>query len=369
MAYGVDDQARSGTVESMRTYRAGIRSHAGALTAILLAALALTSGCGLDRDDVLYDDDASAAEVIDVAEAPSDAAIAKDGSMLLLFTLADQEGGDAEKGAFRLLDPHGVEVISDTIGADSEVTAAGDGFVLASEDGDLDQFFIAGDGTRTPLKAQRVATVRSGDVIGSDLDMETFVRPGDVSRYRLPNVPGTDDGAELLALDPNGTLWAVPDWTGSTVDMRRSSDGGRSWDAYEIPVPESGKSAPYVLHADAGHVAMVFVDAFSHGGDDRTTGLWTAGPGAKPHPVEGLKMEAFTVPDVAFLPDGRLIVGESDVGWNVATDASNDRFERIQVPEGVHWVEVCHGQLLALGGELKAARSSDDGRTWERIDY
>ncbi len=362
------------------------------LIATLAAAVLMTGACGAgggsgtgtasrdDYDDVLYDDGATADEIIDVAGAPFEVARSGDGSVLLSFAIRDDEGGDAEKGAWRLLGPNGAVVRSETVPAFGEVHGLDDGFVLVEGETDEPAIRIATDGTTTSAGATRpFVPVEAGDVLISDLEPATFYRPSDGSVHEMPPPPGAtgrDDIFQQLAIDDGGTIWGVTDWTTKTAPLVHSTDGGRTWSTEQVPMP-GGDGGPYGLVSSHGVTVLTFAELMAEpqGDDDIVDVRIATGGASRDFEPQGLPVDELHYPGIIVLPDGRLVVGEDDVtgavGWFVATSPDNDAFERLELPAKTSTVTATGGALYAsswASDDDSLWESRDDGETWDEVD-
>ncbi|MFI5429857.1 hypothetical protein [Aeromicrobium sp. UC242_57] len=128
-----------------------------------------------------------------------------------------------EKGAWRLLDPDGEVVRSETVARYGEPHGLDDGFVLVEGESDSPPIRIATDGTTSSAgKTQPFVPVEAGDVLISEFEPARFYRPSDGSVHEMPASPGarsSDDIFQQAAIDDDGTVWGVSTWT----------DGSRLW--------------------------------------------------------------------------------------------------------------------------------------------
>ncbi|RYJ07413.1 MAG: hypothetical protein EON52_01360, partial [Actinomycetales bacterium] len=184
-----------------------------ALAALLLVPLA-ACGAGSDSvgesDDfrstpyyrVLYDKDATPREVVSVAPGPEHVEVARDGSVLALFGIQDQEGGEENKTVWRLLDPDGKVVREAFAPQFVDAVMAGDQFFLVDSEADTSKAPQVSMIRRDDGATQRLRTgptVRSavqGDVVVGHGEVPAVLRPG--SRTVNPLAP-TKDGGQRAA--------------------------------------------------------------------------------------------------------------------------------------------------------------------------
>lgn len=344
---------------------------AGAL-AIALGAFVLLRGTS--SADVLDDAGASADDIIDVAGPPFAVARSGDGSLLLSFAIRDEEGGEAQKGAWRVLGPDGSVVRSARTPAYSEPHGLADGFVLVPRDGAGPTIRIAGDGTSTPTGAVQPATdVRAGDVLLTDYGLLTSYRPSDGSVHELPPPPASragDDVFEKIAVDDDGTVWGVTGWTDDEATLVHSADGGRTWRTDQVAMPK-GAAAGSLLSSH-GVTLLSFISGMS----DKIVGATIVDGGApRPFAPDGLRLRGLDHVKTVVLPDGRLVLGEDDTrgpaGWFVATSAANDAFEPLDVPARTTSITATGGALYAVTTPSDSGglwQSLDDGATWAKVD-
>ncbi|MFC5676561.1 hypothetical protein [Aeromicrobium endophyticum] len=345
---------------------------------LLSGALAIALGAfvvfhGSSYDDVLHDTGASADDVIAVAGSPSGVARAGDGSVLLTFSIRDQEGGEEEKGAWRLMAPDGDVVRSGATRAFSTPHGFDDGFVVAAPDAEVPPTRIDLDGSTTSGgPTQPPAPVRPGDILVTDVGLLTFYRPSDGSVHELPP-PGRhsrSDAFERVAIDEDGTIWGVTDRAERTARLVHSADGGRTWETDALTLPTAG--APGDLVTGHGVTLLSLVAGMSDG----IVGA-TIVDGGEPRPFapDGLRLRALDHTKTVVLPDGRLVLGEDDphgsAGWFVATTQANSAFEPLDVPEKTSSITSSGGALYAVAGPDDAGelwQSLDGGATWTRVD-
>ncbi|WP_456696603.1 sialidase family protein [Aeromicrobium sp. P5_D10] len=367
--------------------RAGAERRRTALVAAVLTAL-LLSACGNgsgavsqdDYYDVLYDDDATAAEIIEVAGAPFDIARSGDGSLLLSFSIRDTEGGEMEKGAWRLLDAEGQVVRSETIATYGEPHGLDNGFVLVAGESDSPPTRIAADGsTSSAGKTRPFVPVKAGDVLISDIEPALFYRPSDGTVHEMPRPPGarsSDDIFQQLAIDDDGTVWGVTNWTDQTAPLVHSTDGGVTWKTEQVPMP-GGDGGPHGLVASHGVTLLTFAELMAEPqGDDNIVAARIATGGvSREFAPGGLPMDRLHYPGIVVLPDGRLVIGENEVknaaGWWIAASPDNEDFVRLELPAEVTTITSTGDVLYAFSwpGENDVVwESVDDGATWDQID-
>jgi hypothetical protein len=340
--------------------------------AIVLDAFVVFNGSSYD--DVLYDSGSSADDIIAVAGAPTDVARAGDGSVLLTFSISDPEGGEEEKGAWRLLDADGKAVRSAKTRAFSTPYGFDDGFVIAARDAEVPPTRVELDGHTTSAGAtQPPDLVRAGDILVRDFGPPTFYRPSDGSVHELPP-PGRhtrSDAFESVAIDEDGAIWGVTDRTARTARLIHSTDGGRTWATDTLAVAKS--AAPGELVANPDVTLLMFIDAGDM--EDTVVGGTIVVDRGTPGPFvpDGVPLRRLDDTATGVLPDGRLVLGlereRGSAGWFVATSPANDYFEPLKVPSKTSSIKVAGGVLYAWVADSDDLRQSrDDGATWTTVD-
>lgn len=314
--------------------------------------------------DVLYDEDASADEVIGVADGPAWVAETDDGTRLFTYEIHDQEGGEEEKAALRLIDPRGDEVATELISPHDQPLAADDHFILVSDSGSpitavdssgrrtaITREVTDEDNTITIEGVRPAAGLESGDIQVGDWDAAVLYRP---STRTVHELPGPNDRAaveqvriaadRLWTIRRDGDLAAITSSRGSESDEVQLSLDQHEFGGWFDASPTIAAVA--ILRDDSSLTATEIVVA--HGG--AVTRL--------PMP-EKVAEPLVVVPD-----DGRVVVGTSGGTW---WKQSGGELAEMATPGSFDWIYEDNGQLFAIG-DGTAWRSTDSGASWDELD-
>lgn len=337
--------------------------------AVVLLGRGGPGGGGLDFLDtpyyrVLYDDDATGADVVEVAESPDELVALDDGTQVRLYEIADQEGGEAQKAAVQVRRP-GAEPVARLVPPMLDLTAVGDHAVLHSQDGAVTTVDVDGEVTpvtRTTsdedgllvLEGMEPADgVESGDVLAGNLDVTTLYRPSNRTVHEVP-LPEREEHVVPMVAIGGGRIWVVSS-EGSRATVQSSSDGSR-WSSVDYDL-DAGAS-PVALRADGDTLAVLDAEAPD-----------MAFVATSVHLVTGGEVRALPVPDgvddgtLARTPDGRLLVGSNET-WLEERDGV---LRPLDVPGEVRTMSTAGRDLVALG-DGEAWTSADDGETWRSLD-
>lgn len=314
--------------------------------------------------EVLYDDDASAEDVVEVAEAPSGIAEMDDGTEVRLYGINDQEGGDAEKAAVQVRRP-GADPVAKLVPTALEVTAVGDHAVLHSLSGEVTT--VEPDGalreiTRNGTDADGMIVlegyepadgVEPGDVLVGNDQVVTLYRPSTRTVHEVP-LPKVDPEILPDVEIANGRIWLVESEP-RKVSVRWSTDG-EEWSGTEyVPEPRTGPAGTSA-HGDA--LAIVDSTATDMAFSARTLRV-----------VEDGQVRSIDLPER--VDDGYL-------GWSVGDQVligyeqtwfrgGPEGLERFDVPGDVFAMSVAGKDLVALGDD-EAWTSPDGGDSWDDLD-
>ncbi|MFI6875598.1 hypothetical protein ACIBL6_19370 [Streptomyces sp. NPDC050400] len=357
-----------------------------ALTGCAQSGARSNSGVGSgDREAaykrVIKDPRPSPDAVIEAAGAPAGVARAGDGSLLLSYNVryfGDDEGPAA--AAWRIVSPAGRTVAQQAWHANVEdqpdqYIGVRDGFVRwhRSSRGAESVYALDVRGKRhKATTSDRALGTRPGDIVLSEAMPALLYRPAN-------RTVAATAGASIFgdsAMDERGTLWFV-DQSQSPHRVVQQRDG-RTLTSTPIPKPYTSGGA---VTAAGGTTAL----ALLRGGPNGTVrGLMvTADDGAHWRnltgggiPWQDLKRDlVFLV--LRALPDGRLLVGETEEGryW-LADDRSNRAFHQLKTPVPFTSFTVQGKTLYGIADATTATydlvkgeglyASDDGGRTWRR---
>lgn len=321
--------------------------------------------------EVLYDDGATPADVVEVAEAPEQLVVLDDGTEVRLYGIRDQEGGEAQKAVVQVR-RRGAPPVDRAVPPLLDLTSVGDHAVLHSQEGvvtavhadgslrEVTTSATGGDGSLRPAGAQAADGVEPGDVLVGNLERAYLYRPSDRSVHEVP-LEGVEPYTVPVVAVVGGRIWVadVDDPDATTV---RWSDDGRTWRSVEYA--SAGPSA-VVGSPDGRTVALVGVDS-PEDGPASTGPLHLVGRDGSARPVdppdEGLAESA-----AAWTPDGRVLFGNGEDGWWRLDD---DGWTRLDVPGDAAALAPAGDRLFASGtrGPEDAAWVSDDaGESWEEL--
>lgn len=312
---------------------------------------------------VLYDDHATADDVVDVAGAPDELVRTDDGTEVRLYGINDQEGGDAEKAAVRVQRP-GADPVAHLVAPALDVTAVGDHAILHSQDGEVTT--VDPDGTltvvtRNETDADGLVTlggyepadgVEPGDVLAGNNEVVTLYRPGTRTVHELP-LPERDEEVVPVVAVAAGRAWLVT-WDEERARIRSSTDGS-TWREVGYDV---ARDSPFLVAARDDTLAVL--DVRLDRPDFEASSV---------HVVTGDDVRELDVPavlvdaQVGWTPDGSLLVGADETWYREGTDG----LQRLDVPGRVWAMSVAGDDLVAFGDE-KAWASPDVGRSWDALD-
>lgn len=326
------------------------------------------AGGGLDFLDtpyyrVLYDDDATGADVVEVAGSPDELVALDDGTQVRLHGIADQEGGEAQKAAVQVRRP-GVDPVAHLVAPMLDLTAVGDHAVLHSQDGAVTT--VDADGTLTPITRitsdrdgllvlegmEPADGVEPGDVLVGNLDVTTLYRPTTRTVHEVP-LPEHEEGIVPVVAVGGGRVWLVEsDAERATV---QSSSDGTAWTSVGYSLDGA---SPVAVRADGDTLAVLDAEVPDMGFVATTV-----------HLVTGDEVRTLDVPDgvvdgtLARSPEGRLLVGSGET-WFEERDGALRPFD---VPGEVRTMSTAGRDLVALG-DGEAWTSADDGESWQPLD-
>ncbi len=341
-----------------------------ALAVVAVVALLIAPFAGLlpfdVRDtryyEVLYDDEATAGDVVDVAEAPEQVGVLDDGTEVWLYGIHDQEGGEAQKAAVQVR-RRGAEPVQRLVPPMLDVVVAGDRAVLHSSDGPVST--VEADGT-----VRRIASTVTGldgpvgpdDVLVGNVEQTLLYRPSDGTVREVPRTgvqPQTIPATAVVG----GRVW----FAGTELDEPgltrvRWTEDGRSWRsvAYRSTGPLAVVGSP-----DGQTMALADVDA-PDDGPVRTDSLHLVRPDGSVRAVAP-PLEELGESSAAWTPDGRALLGNGDQGWWRLDGGS---WTRLDVPDDVWTLSPAGERLYAFGtrGVADAAWVSDDaGESWAEL--
>jgi len=205
-----------------------------------------------------------------------------------------------------------------------DVVAAEGGFVLTA--GTATGLLVRDDGTAARLVPVDSLASTAGDVVVRSDRGPRLVDPRTARSGRL-TPPAGSDGLAGATATPDGTVWALPAWSGpGRVEVARLRDG--TWRSHPVDDPSSTAEVPAFLAVagdrvaalssyDGATVAPVGVLAVST--DDGST--WT-------HLARG-DVPFAAVDSMAATDDGVLVVAEPDGTVWRSTDATWRSFARV----------------------------------------
>lgn len=340
-------------------------------TVVLLLALrgAGAGAGGLDfletpYYEVLYDDEATAEDVVKVAEAPDEVARMDDGTEVRLYGIRDQEGGDAEKAAVQVRRP-GRDPVAHLVPTALEVTAVGDHAVLHSMDGEVTT--VDPDGTLREITREGTdadnmiilegyepaAGVDPGDVLVGNNQVVTLYRPSSRTVHEVP-LPKVDPDVVPDVEIANGRIWLVES-NEEKVFVQWSTDG-EQWSGTEyVPDARTGPTASSA-HGDA----LAIVDSTA---SDMTFSARTL------HVVEDGQVRTIDVPQgvddgyLGWSVDDEVLIGYEKTWYRCRPEG----LKRFDVPGDVFAMAAAGDDLVALGDQ-EAWTSPDDGDSWDDLD-
>lgn len=327
-------------------------------------------GDGLDFLDtpyyrVLYDDDATGADVVEVAESPEALVALDDGTQVRLYGIADQEGGEAQKAAVQVRRA-GAEPVATLVEPMLDLTAVGDHAVLHSQDGAVTT--VDRDGTVTPItrvtsdEDGRIVVegmepadgVEPGDVLVGNLDVTTLYRPATRTVHEVP-LPEHDEGVVPLVAIGDGVVWFVEPRAQQAVVQ--SSRDGRTWASTTYDLDPG--VFPVALRTDGDVLSVLDAAAPDIGFAAFSVHLVDPGADVRRMAVPEGVLDA----QLTRTPRGRLLLG-SDEAWVVEVAGE---LEPLDVPGSVRSMTAVGDRLVALG-DGEAWTSADDGETWQSLD-
>ncbi len=364
----------------------------GACLLLLSGCGSLGLGAGARFDDVMRDPKATADQIIEAAGPPDEVARNADGSTMLLwkpFIEPDDDESDLEGAtAWRLYDAqrHVVRTWSSPDREDLSLAATGDGFLLTDADsfrGFDKAYAVDHDGRRQKVTVDRGRVVtRPGDVLVEGVELAHAYRPADHALHGLVREPGLPRDAVQWSgavLDGEGALW-VDSYAGSKHWVGWSDDGGRTMTRRILPPQRPGTAPREPVLAVGDGTAAVLTDQYD-GDDGPSTGARyldvLTGDDRDRHRVTADAFpflgEVDARPDLTVTSDGRVLLGDSDLGeWWVARDPGNTAFVRLDVPGDTAFVRDLGGTLFAWGEfdhrDAVLQTSGDDGATWRTFD-
>ncbi len=384
-----------------RPLRTSLRALAAtALVATLAACGTSTSGDGgdggspdgkVDRDrvdsdrmlEVADDEDATAAEVVEAGRAV-DADRAGDGSLLVTYTVHNDDDEGRSAAAWRLYDAAGVPVSEGDAGvvfeghAYAQVWGLEEGFLVQDADYPEQFHVVATDGTVTDVRTTREPMVaRPGDVPVSQSDFKArLFRPETATVFRA--LPDAGRDAQGWALADDGTLWSH-DWSSAgEVPVRRSA--GRAWESVP-PVQldgEGGFTSSFGLAVAGDWVAVALLGSPDNEGYSMVTGVavrpaggpadapWTTvGPG----PLAGRRW--YDVP-LRAVDDHTVMVDDSDQPRFLLDLETQQWVGRLELPDPDEYsnLEVGRDGVYAFTGDTANGYFTDDlGKTWELLPH
>jgi len=294
--------------------------------------------------------------------------------LLYLHNAASPFAGE-QSAAFRVIGPDGAAdgLLAHRSGYfdPARVTPSVGGFVVTAV-GDRRAWQVSTAGEVQPLSFDdRPSPLERGDVLVEPAELTisgsgrgTFatrawvLRPEDGAVLTRTLTP---PGAHLAHVDGQGRMWALgrPE-SGQAVLF--SALPGEEWEKHVIGVfsdtfhgcacdtPPGPHGRDGVLVLAGNPLSHVSID---YGGTWRTYDLESTVPYR-----DVLAGERY--PQVSSLPDGRLVIGYSTVGYWVGRDDTNQSFERVLRPAEVVWASGLGDPLLFKGHRA----SADGGRTW-----
>lgn len=322
-------------------------------------------------DKVLYDSGASAEQVVAAAGAPHEVVELDDGTEVRLYTIRDQEGGEAEQAAVQVRTP-GRSPVTRRVSSSWDLAGGGERAVLHTDSGLVS--VVDPDGGLRPVTREttgsdgrvrlvgigRTSEVRRGDVLVGVTEPRLLFRPSS-GRVLEWSVPATDREEVSDVAVRDGRAWVAGTDAAGNLSGVRWSDDGRQWIRKRL----QGRAAPEVVPSPDGRsVAVTTVDAA--GGSMGSTGSL--------HVVDaGGELRAVALPSslgessVGWTPDGRVLLGNGDDGW---WRLDEDGWHRLATPGGVESMGTVGDRLWAFGSRPPADaawRSDDDGDRWTRV--
>lgn len=312
--------------------------------------------------EVLYDDDATAADVVEVAEAPDQVALLDDGTEVRLYGIRDQEGGEAQKAAVEVRRPR-AEPVQKLVPPMLDVTGAGDRAVLHSLDGPVST--VGSDGTLRRITSGVTGLdgrIEPDDVLVGNVERTLLYRPSDGTVREVPRKgvqPQTIPTTEIVG----GRVWFVgTELDAPRVTRVRWSEDGRSWRSAEY---RSAGPLAVVGSPDGRTVALADLES-PEDGPIRTSSLHLARPDGSVRSVD-LPADDLGESSAAWAPDGRVLLGNADQGW---WRLDGDDWTRLDVPGDASALAPVGDRLYAYGshGVADAAWVSDDaGESWKEV--
>lgn len=351
-------------------------------TATLLTACGDESGPGSSSEDhqerqwrVAGDPDATADEIIDAGSA---AGVAINGKQTLVSYLVESDDDEGpQQGAWRLYDDQGKPVADAKLGQVSEqsasagVFAAADGFLLQSYT-EPELVHIGADGATEPVKVvDKPRPVEAGDIlvrVGDETD--AVYRPSDNAAYLLPKLPS--DQPQRIAIDDEGVVWVVTDWTDDQVKLAFSAGGSGPWTRDQLAAGKDGYPVSEIVISD-GRLALL--TGHGEGETPVLDAIWTrpAGLGKvawQPNPLIGVDGLKGSMVSAQALSDGRLVLsGDTEGTW---LQQPSGGFAKLKVPDTLgffHSISAAGDRLYTTGTQNGAFLVSDDfGQTWDKFD-
>lgn len=314
--------------------------------------------------EVLYDDDATAEDVVEVAEAPSGIAEMDDGTEVRLYGIRDQEGGDAERAAVQVRHADG-DPVARLVPTALEVTAVGDHAVLHSMEGEVTT--VDSDGTLREITREGTdadgmivlegnepaAGVEPGDVLVGNLEVVTLYRPSTRTVHEVPLPPVAPEIVPDVEI-ANGRIWLV-ETDGKKVSVRWSTDG-EEWSGTEyVPEPRTG---PAGTSARGDALAIVDSNATDMAFSARTLRV-----------VDDGQIRSIDLPErvddgyLGWSVDDKVLIGYEQTWFRGGPEG----LERFDVPGDVFAMAVAGKDLVALGDD-EAWTSPDGGDSWDDLD-
>lgn len=349
-----------------------------ALAALLLVPLA-ACGAGSDSvgesDDVmstpyyrvLYDEDATPRDVVSVAPGPYDVEVARDGTVLALFRIEDQEGGEESKTVWRLVGPDGDVVRERFAPQFVDAVQAGNELFLVDSEADTSKaprvtMVRRDDGATQRLRTgPAVKSAVQGDVVVGHGEVPAVLRPG--SRTVNPLAP-TKESALREVDASTGRLATLTQPAGGGVAVALDP-GGRA-----RITPAEGH-APLQLVAAQGTVAVALGDDMSADASSEVWGGRGTGENAGIRRVGTLK-KVYS-PSVVIASDGSILAGSYEQSWWRAEPESGG-FKAFDLPEKTNDLQSSGSSLVATTNGLEANErgetyvSDDAGDSWTRLD-
>lgn len=353
-----------------------LRTAVAALLLVPVAACGAGSDSVGESDDfrstpyyrVLYDKDATPREVVSVAPGPEHVEVARDGSVLALFRIEDQEGGEESKTVWRLLDPDGKVVRERFAPRFVDAVMAGDEFFLVDSEADTTKAPRVSMVRRDDGATQRLRTgptvkrAVQGDVAVGHGEVPAVLRPA--SRTVNPLAPTKDLSSRREVDASTGRLVTLTQPPGGGVAVILDP-GGRG-----TITPAKGHS-PLQLVAAQGTVAVALGDDMSAGASSEVWGGRGTGENAGIRRIGTLK-KVYS-PSVVIASDGAILAGSSEKSWWRAEPGSGG-FAAFELPEKTNDLQSSGSILVATtsdpgAGERGRTYVSDDaGDTWSRLD-